>query len=174
MDFRPACATQRNKEIRTSCCRDSSVNTVFSQLLKYNLFATSVYYFLGKICLHVSNIICDLGLFLHLPCGSAYTSMRQGSPSLTQHLCGYCTCQDRLVGFDYGNMNYSDLCGCEPHIFFPVEPIGSRLGSFPEQLSRIAVLQGFTQQSKLLRSFGLCEKQGFQHIHTSAKRQLKN
>lgn len=48
------------------------------------------------------------------------------------------------------------------------------LGSFPEQLSRIAVLQGFTQQSKLLQSFGLCEKQGFQHIHTSAKRQLKN
>lgn len=47
------------------------------------------------------------------------------------------------------------------------------LGSFPEQLSRIAVLQGFTQQSKLLQSFGLCEKQGFQHIHTSAKRQLK-
>lgn len=172
--FRPACATQRNKEIRTSHCSDISVNTVFIQLVKYNLFVTSVYHFLGKICLHVSNIICDLGLFLHLPCGSAYTFMRWGSPSLTQHLCDYCTCHDKLVGFDYDNINYSDLCGYKPHIFFPVELISSRLGSFPEQLSRIAVLQGFTQQSKLLRSFGLCEKQGFQHIHTSAKRQLKN
>lgn len=48
------------------------------------------------------------------------------------------------------------------------------LNSSPEQLSRIAVLQVFTQHSKLLCSFGLCENQGFQHFHTSAKRQLKN